>query len=51
MDLNMPCPGAHSPLGKEVVGMDDVSYDVDVHVCCVSINKTSDREERMSNHD
>ena len=58
MDLSLPChkPGAagpHPSLGKEVMVMDDVSNDVevDVHVRCVSINRTSNRKERMGEHE
>jgi len=53
MNRNMPLAGAHPALGEEVMAMDDASGDVDVNVDvrCVSINKTSDRRERMSEHE
>ena len=50
MNLLMPCIDAHPAPGEEVMAMDDASCDVDVNVDvrCVSINRTSDRRERMS---
>ena len=50
MNPDMALQGAHPALGKEVMAMDDASCDVDVNVDvrCVSINRTSDRRERMS---
>ena len=44
MNLLMPCADAHPAPGKEVMVMDDV----DVNVSLVSVNSTSNLEERMS---
>jgi hypothetical protein len=49
MNLPMPCIGAHPGSGGEVMGMDEV--DVAVDVACMSIDRTSNSKERMSEHD
>ncbi len=48
MNQIMPLPGAHPAPGEEVMAMDDV--EVDVVVCRVSINSTSDLRERGSGY-
>ena len=47
MKLTMACTQAHPAPGEEVMAMDDV----DVNVYQASVEYTSDRRERMSNHD
>lgn len=47
MNLMVPYTWAHPAAGEEVMEMDDV----EVNVCCMSVENTSNRKERMSNHD
>jgi len=47
MNLMVPYTRAHPAAGEEVMAMDEV----DVNVCCASVENTFNRKERMSNHD